>query len=170
MLSLEEEMPTVHSGFLNGHFSVQMGKRSIFGQNEADKTIENTINKDCKSGGDCIVFSHNFGASQRWVLNAARRGVYRKLVSNGNALIYKELVPARIKHDIDDVDKVVNLDNVFYNPFKELGGLTSLSAGIEATDLLEAKHKGKAACIEFVQRRFGSEAKLSFFDPMKKLK
>jgi hypothetical protein len=45
----------------------------------ADKTIENTINKDCKSSGGYILtlaYSHNFAATQRWVLNASRRGVY----------------------------------------------------------------------------------------------
>lgn len=88
-------------------------------------------------------------------------------------MIHKELAATRIKHDINDVEKVLNLlDNVFQIPFEELSRLTSLSAGIEATeeikhDLREPKSKGKAACIEFIQERFGSEATLGFFDPIK---
>ena len=41
-------MPEVYSAFLNGEFSVQMGEANHFGRNEADKTIENTINRDCR--------------------------------------------------------------------------------------------------------------------------
>ena len=72
-------MPEVYSAFLNGEFSVQMGRTNLFGRNEADKTIENTINRDFKTRGGYIGFSANFAAPQCWVLNASRRGTYRKL-------------------------------------------------------------------------------------------
>ena len=49
-----------------------MGKMNPFGQNEADKTIENTINRDWKQGGGYIGFSTNFATTQRWVLNDSR--------------------------------------------------------------------------------------------------
>ena len=62
-------MPEVYNAFLNGEFSVQMGEANPFGRNEANKTIENTINRDCKTGGGYIGFSANFAATQRWVLN-----------------------------------------------------------------------------------------------------
>ena len=58
-------------------FSVQMNDKNPFERKEADKTIDNTINRDCKMGGGYIVFSANFAARQRWVLNASRRGSYR---------------------------------------------------------------------------------------------
>ena len=51
MLGLPVTMSEVYSAFTDGQLSVQMGKVNLFGQNEADKTIENTINKDCKTGG-----------------------------------------------------------------------------------------------------------------------
>ena len=80
MLRLLSSMPEVYNAFLNGEFSVQMGEANPFGRNEADKTIENTINKDCKTRGGYIGFSANFAATQHWVLNASRRGTYRKLL------------------------------------------------------------------------------------------
>ena len=51
MLGLPVTMPEVYSAFMDGQFSVQMGKVNSFGQIQADKTIENTINRDCKTGG-----------------------------------------------------------------------------------------------------------------------
>ena len=64
MLSLQQTIPKVHEAFHSGQFAVQMGNVNPFGQNEADKTIKNTINKDCKSSGGYIGFSHNFAATQ----------------------------------------------------------------------------------------------------------
>ncbi|CAB4007601.1 Hypothetical predicted protein [Paramuricea clavata] len=49
MRALPTVMPEVYDAFLAGDFSVQMSKSNPFGQNEADKTIENTINRDCKT-------------------------------------------------------------------------------------------------------------------------
>ena len=70
MPGLPVTMPEVYSAFMDGQFSVQMGKVNPFGENEADKTIENTINRDYKTGGGYIGFSTNFATIQRWVLNA----------------------------------------------------------------------------------------------------
>ena len=46
MGSLPVTMPEVHSAFKDGQFFVQMSRNNPFGHNEADKTIENTINRD----------------------------------------------------------------------------------------------------------------------------
>ena len=54
------------------------GGCNLFECNEADKTIENTINHECKTGRGNIGFSASFAAIQRWVLSDARRGVDRK--------------------------------------------------------------------------------------------
>ena len=59
MHSLPVKMPEVQKAFENGEFSVQMSDKNPFGRNEADKTIENAINRDCKMGGGCIGFSAN---------------------------------------------------------------------------------------------------------------
>ena len=176
-------MICVYDAFVAGHFSVQMSKDNPFCQNEADKTIENTVNRDCKTGGGYIGFSANFAATQRWVLNNCRRSSYRRLfrehlslVSNENKF-HKELTPSRIKSDMEAVASVVDvLENVFCSPWnREVDHLISLSTGISATpevrdDLLEAYDKGKSASREFVKQRCSSEATITFFDPLKKLK
>ena len=53
-------MSIVYHAFKGGHFSVQMSKDNPFGSNEADKTIENTIDRDCKTTGGYVGFSANF--------------------------------------------------------------------------------------------------------------
>ena len=165
-------MPEVYNAFLNGEFSVQMGEANPFGRNEADKSIENTINRDCKIGGGHIGFSANFAALQRWVLNASRRGTYRKLLrehlpSKPQNYVHKELAPGRIKKDIEAVEKGINLlENVFTNSWNG-GDLISLSTGIEATaevkdSLLGAENGGFSACLQFISSRCSSSPKLDF--------
>ena len=94
MRSLSTTMPEVYAAFSNGQFSIQMGKRNPFGRNEADKTIENTINRDCKTSGGYIGFSANFAATQRWVLNGTRRAAYKKLMRE-HLSIAKSVCPQR---------------------------------------------------------------------------
>lgn len=137
MRGLSDTIPEVYSAFKKGHFSVQMGDKNPFGRNEADKTIENTINRDCKTGGSYIGFSTNFAATQRWVLNESRRGIYRKLlrehltISPSKTYIHKELSPSRIKEDIQAVQKLEELlDDVLTNPWTKDAEFTSLSTGI----------------------------------------
>jgi len=119
MRHLPVRMPEVYTAFDKGHLSVPMGDRNPFGRNEADKTIENTINRDCKAGGGYFGFSANFAATQRWVLNDTRRGVYRKLlrehlsITPSQTYIHKELAPARIKEDLKAVGKLVDLSRMY---------------------------------------------------------
>ena len=58
-------IPEVYAAFNKGKFSVQVGDRNHFGRNEADKTIENNISRDIKTGEVYIGF---------------QRGVYNKLL------------------------------------------------------------------------------------------
>ena len=120
-------MLEVYAAFNKGQFSVQMRGRIPFGRNEADKTIDNTINRDCNTQGGYIGFSANFAATQRWLLNSTRRGVYRKLVHEHLSLtssqthIHKKLALARIKEDIKAVRMLVDLlDDVFSNPWEKM--------------------------------------------------
>ncbi len=159
-----------------------MADGNTFGRNEADKTIENTINRDCKTGGGYIGFSANFSAIHWWVLNSTRRGMYRKLlrehlsINSHQTYAHKELAPGRTKDDFKAVEKVVELlEDVFTNPWKPNAAFTSLSTGVEATegvkdDLLQAKAKGKQAANEFVVNRCSSKSTLDYFDPLKKTK
>ena len=65
MRDLPPIFPEVYTAFCNVEFSVQMSLSNLFRGNEADKIIENTINRDCKTGGRYIGFSASFPATQR---------------------------------------------------------------------------------------------------------
>ena len=107
MRELPSTFPDVYAAFCNGEFSVQMSHSNAFGRNEADRTIENTINRDCKTGSG---FSASFPATQRWVLNASRRAKYRQLIREHLAMkpegyVHKELAASRLKKDETAVEK-----------------------------------------------------------------
>ena len=101
-----------------------MSTSSPFGRNEADKTIENTINRDCNTSDGYIGFSSRFPATQKWVLNAARRGQYGCLFREQIGLkskkyVHKEMAPARVRKDILAVEKVIEvLEDVFIGMVK----------------------------------------------------
>ena len=65
MRSLPTTHPEVYQAFCQGEFSVQMSNANGFSRNEADKTIENTINRDCKTSGGYIGFSADFPATPK---------------------------------------------------------------------------------------------------------
>ena len=182
MRSLPVTMPEVYSAFKDGQFFVQISRNHPFGRNKADKTIENTINRDCKTGGGYIGFSANFAATQRWVLNESRWGLFRKLlrehlsVSPKKAYVHTELAAARIKTDLEAVGKVVGLpEGVFSNPLAKESDRTTLSTGVAATtevrnDLLQARDRGQKALNYFVISRCSSLPTANFFDPLRKMK
>jgi len=60
MHGLSVTKSVVYRAFKGGQFSVQMSKDNPFGGNEADKTIENTINRDRKTRGVYVGFSASF--------------------------------------------------------------------------------------------------------------
>ena len=53
------KIPDVYAAYNKGQFSVQLGDRNHFGRNEADKTIENNIGRDVKTGGGYIGFGRD---------------------------------------------------------------------------------------------------------------
>ena len=66
MRSLPVNMPEGQKAFENDEFSVRMSDKNPFGRNETDKTIDNTINRDCKREEDIldlvpILLSHKDG-------------------------------------------------------------------------------------------------------------
>ena len=50
-------MPEVYSAFKDGQFSVEMSRNNPLCRNEVDNTIENTINRDGKTGGQATLVS-----------------------------------------------------------------------------------------------------------------
>lgn len=108
MRNLPVRMKEVYTAFNKGHFSIQMGGHTPFGGNEADKTIENTINRDCPTGGGYVGFSANFAATQRWVLNDTMRGVYRKLLRDICLLLHPRPTSIRswLQHGLKKASKL----------------------------------------------------------------
>lgn len=80
------------------HMSIRMG------QNKAGKTIESSINCDCKMGEGYIGVSANFAEILKWMLNDTRCSVYRMLLSkhpitSSKTYIHKKLAPTCIKEE-----------------------------------------------------------------------
>ena len=134
--------PKVYAAFCNSEFSVQMSHSNPFGRNEADKTIDDTINRDCKTGGGYIGVIASFPATQRWVLNGSHRVKYRQLIREHLAMkpesyVHKELAASHLKKDETAVAKVQDvLDNVIANPWNG-EDLQSLPTGIVASDIIK---------------------------------
>ena len=179
MQDLPATFPKVYTAFCNGEFSVQMSLSNPFGGNEADKTVENTINRNCIAGSEYIGFSASFPATKRWVLNASLEAKYRQLIREHVSLkpegyMHKELAAACIKIDSEAVEKVQDvLENVLAIPWNG-GELASLYTGVLESDkikdnLLNARKYGETTCKEFVESRFSSLQILDFFDPLKKV-
>ena len=139
---LPATFPEVYTAFCNGEFSVQMSLSNPFRENEADKTAEDTINRDCKTGGEYIGFSASFPVTQRWVLNASHKAKYRQLIIEHISLkpegyIHKELAAACIKIDSEAVETVQDvLDNVLGIPWNG-GELGSLFTGVLESDKIK---------------------------------
>ena len=148
----------------------------MFSRNEADKTIENTINRDCKTSGGYIGFSADFPATQKWVLNASRRGHYRRMIMEHiNATPHKhthiELLPSSIKRDTAAVEIVIAcIENMFCNSWEgtDLISITTwIFAPLEVVDnLLNARAKG--ACMNFINLRCGEKSSIDFLTTWQK--
>ncbi|KAG1650788.1 hypothetical protein GQR58_027743 [Nymphon striatum] len=180
MLNLPTTHPEIHDYFSRGHFAVQLSRNNPFGKIDADKTIENTINKDTKTPGGINRFSLNDSAVQRWTLNSRRRAIFRAFLHNH--LHYKpssfihviHLLPSRIKKDNDAVSKITeNLEEIFVNPFSEQRDLISITSGLAATPtirdhLLNAITYGQDVMELFRSERLGADSIKEFFNPLKR--
>ena len=89
-------------------------------------------------------------------------------------IVHQDLQPSRIKHNLNDVQSVVDLlKYTFINPAEE-SSLISLSSGIIPTeairrDLENVYDKGKSAMDTFIDLRLVNMSK-SIYDPLKKLR
>ena len=83
------------------------------------------------------------------------------------------MFPAAIKKDIERVEKVIEIiEDLFVIPW-ENDELVSLSTGIIAhpqliDDLVHARDKGMAKCMEFISSRCSAEPEKDVFDTLNK--
>lgn len=95
---------------------VQMNNSNTFGRNEADKTIENTINQDSKTTSDGYIgFSVKLATTQKWVLNSLCRSRYQRMLNNNlnsktKDYIQRELLPSAINFFSPTLVKETKLD------------------------------------------------------------
>ena len=163
---------------MSGNFSVQLSENNLFGRNDANKTIENTINKEMKTPGAVRGFSINRAAVDRWNLNARRRAVFRAVLHKHieykpSRYVHYDLLPGRIKRDERDVSHIIeSTECSFINPFGDESELMVIASGVNATeeikDHLNAESYGKSAMDEFVKKRLSEKPIQDFFDQIKK--
>ena len=175
MRKLPKEKPEVYQALCAGEFSVQMKNTNGFSRNEADKTIENTINRDCKTSGGFNGFSTKFSTTQKWVLNASRRGHYRILLNEHISAspkkhTHRELLPSPVKKDVAAVEKVITVvEELFSNPW-EGDDLISLSSGLYAPSELVEDLLNLEDCMNFIKLRCSEKPSMDYFDNFKKRK
>ena len=76
MARLPINHPKVHEHFMQGGFSVQIGRQNRFGRIPVDQTIEETVNKDTQTLGGTKGFSLKSGAVARFYLTSEYRSRY----------------------------------------------------------------------------------------------
>ena len=137
------------------------------------------MNIDTKTPGGTTGFSTNQNAVNRWHINASYRAAVRNcfndfLGQRSQKHLRHDLRPSRIQRDERDVEKLIQiLTEGFIDPFSK-NELLCLSNGMLATekvrnDLLTAKEKGEESMETFIKNRLLEDAKMSMFDPIKKL-
>lgn len=182
MSQLSNEHPEVYQHYIEGEFSVQLGKNNPFGKIPIDQTIEETANRDTKTAGGIRKYSLKPGAVTRFYLTAEHRAAFlhhlREVLSisksdNGHV----ELQPTRIKKDEQAVNAVVETLKDWVNPFEEgHNELVSLSTAAVASeqiaeDLSQAKERGEEAFQKFRTERLEVNPPITkFHDTLPKLK
>ena len=76
MSRLPIDYPDVHDHFMQGGFSVQIGKKNPYGRIPVDQTIEETVNKDNQTPGGTKGFSLKCGAVRRYYMTSEYRSMY----------------------------------------------------------------------------------------------
>ena len=138
------------------------------------------MNKDTKTPGRTTRFLTNIGVVQRWEINASyrvslRRCIHYLLQFEQKNVKHKDLTKSRISRDEKDVKSVYNVLSAIFIPRFSEQLLVSISTGTvvaesEADKVMEAYVNGKTAMQSFIDNRLSNNPKVSFFDPIKKMK
>lgn len=181
MTQLSENHPEVHAHFMQGGFSVQIGRRNPFGRIPVDQTIEETVNKDTQTSGGTKGFSLKPAAVYKYYLTSEYCSAFlrqlREMVGQGDSQFnHPDLQLPRIRRDEADVESIIDvLDNCWLNPFSpDQCEFVSLSTAAVAppdvsNDLLEAHEIGEQAYQVFKHERLETTPPTTkFFDTIKK--
>ena len=181
MLALPETHAEIYENVVvTGSWAVQQQDKYAFSATAADQTIEQTINRDCKTSGGLNGITLNRSAVARWVLSQSQRAAIAQQCEtlagvNVDARKRKDLDISARKRDEQAISSIINCVRQMVNPFS-LGSsnLHCISSGILAgeqvrDDLLNAWSRGEEMFRTFFENRI-SDKKVSLFDPMKKAK
>lgn len=183
MSRLPIDHPDVHAHFMQGSFSVQIGRSNPFGRIPVDQTIEETVNKNTQTPGGTKGFSLKPGAVAKYYLTSEYQSAYlrqlREMVGQSEAhLNHPDLQLPRIRKDEADVQSIIELmETCWLNPFSpDNEELVSLSTATVAPpdvahDLLNAHKMGEEAYQAFKQERLEANPPTAqFHDKMTKKK
>ena len=181
MFRLPIDYPDVHDHFMQGGFSVQIGKKNPYGRIPVNQTIEETVKKDTQTPGGTKDFSLKCGAVRRYYMTSEYRSMYlrqlRDMIGHQDSdFSHPDLHPPRIKRDETDIQSLVDLmETSWSNPFSpEHQELVSLSTATAASpdiakDFLGAQKLGEEAYQAFKQERLeATPPATQFHDKMTK--
>jgi len=176
------EHPDVHSQFMEGKFSVQLGTTNPFARILVYQTLEETVNKDTQTPGGTKGFSLKPGAVSRYYLMSEYRSSYLRQVrlmigrENTQHFSHPDLQHTRVMKDERDVQAFVELiERSWLNPLShEETKLVNVSTGVVVppdivVDLLQAHEVGEKAYEKFKQESLEADPPtINFYDEMKK--
>lgn len=113
--------PSVAEPLASGDFVVQQQDQHSFSQTSMDQTIELTINRNSKPGGQ-TGFSSNTSAVHRWILSYSQRAEISRNCTDmpGKATgcsENKDLSKSRCEKDEKDVQNLIHSIQSMQNPF-----------------------------------------------------
>lgn len=162
----------------DGNFAVKRSK-GRFNEIPTDQCIEQTINRQQKCHGGIVGSSTSEGTVQRWVLTSH---VSSKIISNLESDFNlktttqkpKDLLASRRAIDNGAVNRAYDVLENWGNPFDARSYLINICSGKETTqdiqkDLITAESVGESCLQSFINDRLKT-SKISFYDPIKKLK
>lgn len=189
MFLLPETAPEVHQNFVDGKHVVAQSE-SEFSTVWSDLGLEQTVVRDSKfKTGGIIGISRQENATLKWYLTVHERSsVVRNFTSmcglgNLDEQVHRDLKPSVIQKDTEDIHKIISIiQDRLGNPFcidqsselQEPKPLLNIATGVIAsgeitTSLLTAKEQGKAALLEFAEKRINA-AEIPLTQPIKRLK
>jgi hypothetical protein len=165
MVNLPVSHPSVYHELSQvGAWTVQRHSNHAFASIACDQSIEETLNRDCKTPGGIKGITLNRGAVQRWILAQPERAAISREceVMAGYHKVErasKELDQTHIRKLEESIMSVIYTVKSMINPFENTTGeLVAISSGAVAIDavkddLLKAEAKGESAAMEFIKER-----------------
>ena len=158
-----------------------MSTKNSCGKILEDQAIEETINKQSKIPGGIVGKSRFKDAVNQWVETTADRAQITENIryiagtkADDDIFKHSEAMPARMRRDESDIQKVVNAVSSMIDPFEYSEDLMSISNGVTASpssvdDLFGANSYCEREMSNFIRQRIVGQ-QVDFFKPITKSK